>query len=293
MIEKKKISICFFGITRDLDKTFPSIERNIIYPATKYADVKVFCHFYDLKEIDNIRSQEKNKITNKNWYLFKAHKLVSEKPNDIFKNYSLDNIKKFGDDYNDHYKSIRNLIHQLFSLKKVYELSKSNSADLTIFVRPDLYYWDSFEKNIRNLINISKDYIAIPNWQFHKGFNDRFAICTSEYASSIYSNRIKEIDNYLIHNKRPLNAECLLFYAVSKSKAKTLLLDIKASRVRANGKMVSESFVMKKSDYIKIFITNQKNIVFIKILRFINKFFVINKVFFRKSLSFVINHKSK
>ncbi len=289
----KKISICFFGITRDLDKTFPTIENNIIAPATKYADVKVFCHLYDLKEIDNIRSQEKQKVINKNWHLFKASKLVSEEPNYIFKNYSLDNIRKYGDDYNDQYKSIKNLIHQLFSLKKVYELSKSNSSDLTIFARPDLYYWDSFEKNIQHLINLSKDYISIPNWQFHKGFNDRFAICTSDYASNIYSNRIKEINNCLIYTKRPLNAELLLWYSVSKSKAKTSLLDIKASRVRANGKMVSESFVMKKSDYIKIFITNQKNIVFRKILRLINKFFFKNKVFFRKSLSFVINHKSK
>ena len=126
MVKKKKISICFFGITRDLEKTFPSIEKNIISPATKYADVKVFCHFYDLKEIDNIRSQEKQKTTNKNWHLFKAYRLVSEEPNYIFKNYSLDNIKKFGDDYNDDYKSIKNLIHQLFSLKKVYELYESN-----------------------------------------------------------------------------------------------------------------------------------------------------------------------
>ena len=52
MLKKKKISICFFGITRDLKKTFPSIEKNIIYPATKYADVKVFCHLYDIKEIN-------------------------------------------------------------------------------------------------------------------------------------------------------------------------------------------------------------------------------------------------
>ena len=43
MIKKKKISICFYGITRDLEKTFPSIEENIISPATKYANVKVFC----------------------------------------------------------------------------------------------------------------------------------------------------------------------------------------------------------------------------------------------------------
>ena len=62
MIKKKKISICFFGITRDLSKTFPSIEKNIISPAMKYGDVKIFCHFYNLKEIDNIRSQENKKL---------------------------------------------------------------------------------------------------------------------------------------------------------------------------------------------------------------------------------------
>ena len=153
---------------------------------------------------------------------------------------------------------------------------------MTIFVRPDLYYWDSFEENIHNLINISKDYIAIPNWQFYKGLNDRFAICTSDYAASIYANRIKEIDNCLNYTERSLNAELLLLYSVSKSKSKTILLDIKASRVRANGKMVSENFIIKKSDYFKIFITNQKSILFRKISRLINKVFLNNKFFFRK-----------
>ena len=280
MVNKKKISICFFGITRDLEKTFPSIEKNIIHPAMKYAEVKVFCHFYDLKEIDNVRSQEKQKLVNNNWHLFKANKLVSEEPNLIFKNYSLDNIRKFGDDFNDDYKSIKNLIHQLFSLKKVYEISKSNDSDLTIFVRPDLYYWDSFEKYIYDLINSKKDYIAIPNWQLHKGLNDRFAICTSDYASYIYSNRLEEINNCLLYTKRSLNSEFLLLYSVSKSKAKALLLDIKASRVRVNGKIVSESFFMKKSDFIRIYITNQKNIIFRKIIRFINKTFLKKKAYF-------------
>ena len=168
----------------------------------------------------------------------------------------------------------------MFSLKKVYELSKSYYSDLTIFVRPDLYYWNSFEKNIYELLNFPKDFIAIPNWQFHKGLNDRFAICTSDYASKIYSNRIKEINNCLIYTKRPLNAEFLLLYSVCKSKAKTLLLEIKASRVRANGKIVSENFTMIKNDNIKIFIINKKNIIFRKILRFINKIFFNKKVFF-------------
>ena len=62
------------------------------------------------------------------------------------------------------------------------------------------------------------------------------------------------------YTERSLNAELLLLYSVSKSKSKTILLDIKASKVRANGKMVSENFIIKKSDYFKIFITNQKSI---------------------------------
>ena len=101
-----------------------------------------------------------------NGNLLNADKLISEEPNLIFDNYSLKEIMKYGDIFKDDYKSIRNLIHQLFSLKKVYEISKAYNSDLTIFARPDLYYWDSFEKNIHNLLNNSKDYIAIPNWQF-------------------------------------------------------------------------------------------------------------------------------
>ena len=281
---RKKISICFFGITRDLEKTFPSIQKNLIYPARKLAEVKIFCHFYDLKVIKNSRSQENEIKIKNNWNLFNADKLISEEPNLIFHNYSLENIMKYGDIFKDDYKSIRNLIHQLFSLKKVYEISKENNSDLTIFARPDLYYWDSFEKNIQDLLNSSKDYIAIPNWQFYRGFNDRFAICTSDYASYIYANRINQINNFLRNTQNYLIPECLLFYSIFQSKAKTSLLDIKASRVRANGKMVSEKFFIKKSNYIKVFISNQKSIILKKFLLFLNKFLFSKRSFLKKGI---------
>ena len=44
---QKKISICFYGITRNLKKTYPSIEENIINPAKKHGEVKIFCHFFN------------------------------------------------------------------------------------------------------------------------------------------------------------------------------------------------------------------------------------------------------
>ena len=217
---RKKISICFFGITRDLEKTFPSIQKNLIYPARKLAEVKIFCHFYDLKVIKNSRSQENEIKIKNNWNLLNADKLISEEPNLIFDNFSLNEIMKYGDIFRDDYKSIRNLIHQLFSLKKVYEISKQNNSDLTIFARPDLYYWDSFEKNIQYFLNKSKDHIAIPNWQFHRGFNDRFAICNSYKSAKVYSARIYQIFDYLNDLKRPLHSEELLYYAIKKSKLK-------------------------------------------------------------------------
>ena len=75
----------FFWNYERFRENISKYKKNIITPATKYADVKVFCHFYDLKEIDNIRSQEKQKIINQNWHLFKAYKLISEEPNYILK----------------------------------------------------------------------------------------------------------------------------------------------------------------------------------------------------------------
>ena len=35
---KHKISICFFGVTRDLDFTYPSIKKKIINPCKKFGE---------------------------------------------------------------------------------------------------------------------------------------------------------------------------------------------------------------------------------------------------------------
>ena len=121
------------------------------------------------------------------------------------------------------------------------------------------------EDEIKDSLNTNNNFIKIPNWQFNGGFNDRFAICTSDYDSYIYANRINQINNFLRNTRNYLIPECLLFYSIFQSKAKTSLLDIKASRVRANGKMVSEKFFIKKSNYIKVFISNQKKYYFKKI----------------------------
>ena len=215
-----KISICFFGITRDLDLTFPSIKKNIINPSKKYGELNIYCHFFETKFITNKRSNENRLKLKNNWDLIEANKLISEPPNKFLKSIDLEYIYKHGDYYDDNFKSIINLLHQLYSLNKAFEISKSFKSDLTIFLRPDLLYLDSFENLIKKNLYELNEFISIPDWQSWRGLNDRFAICNSYKSANVYSARIYQIFDYLNDLKRPLHSEELLYYAIKKSKLK-------------------------------------------------------------------------
>ena len=239
--KKHKISICFFGITRDLSITYPSIKKNIINPASKYADVKIFCHFFKNEYISNDRSGEFKVKSKNNWDILKADKIIYDLPDIFLEDINID-FYKFGDVYNDNFQSIRNLMHQLYSLEKVFKISSLFKSDLTLFLRPDLYYWDSFEDVIKENLNVLNDYIILPRWQSYRGFNDRFAICNSFYSANIYSGRINQISNFLKDTKHRLHSEELLYYSIYKSYSKIKTIFHKASRVRANGFMKIENF---------------------------------------------------
>ena len=75
-----KTAVCFWGITRYSQGTIQSIRKNILKPASYFGEFKVFCHFFNLKKINNKRSGENISLTN-DWHLFKANKLIIEEPN--------------------------------------------------------------------------------------------------------------------------------------------------------------------------------------------------------------------
>ncbi len=289
----EKISICFYGITRDLKKTYPSIEENIIKPAKKYGEVKIFCHFFNNKYINNKKSGELNIKNEMNWDLFNYEKLITDSPNNFLKNKFFKNIYKYGDPHLDNFKTIENLMHQLYSLKKAYKISEKFNSNLTLFMRPDLLYLDSFESIIKNNLSIKKDIINLASWQSYRGLNDRFSVCNSSYSAKIYANRIEQINNYLNDVRRPLHGEELLYYSIDRSNAKIFLINHRASRVRANGLIKKESF--KTPNHliiIKRFIINQQNkskiltLFFRLIVYFYNKLLNLNRLknFYREYL---------
>tara|TARA_A100001015_G_C15039718_1_gene738838 strand:- start:201 stop:1007 length:807 start_codon:yes stop_codon:yes gene_type:complete len=240
-----KTAICFWGITRYLEGTITSIRKNIFQPASKFGEFKVFCHFFNLKTLNNDRSGENNIYLENNWHLFKADKLLIDEPNFFINDY-LPHIKNYGDAFNDNYKSVRNLLHALYSLKKVFNSIEAYNADSFIFVRPDLIYYDSIEKYLYKSLITKKDNIFLPAWQPHYGFNDRFSICSSRNAATTYSQRINYAIDFCKANLEPLHSERLLKYVIKKNGCKVTFISSKASRVRANKIIKNENFFLGK-----------------------------------------------
>ena len=191
--KKYKISICFYGITRDLSITYPSIEKNIINPAKKYADVKIFCHFFKNKYISNKRSGESKVKAKNNWEILKADKIIYDSPDIFLKNINLD-IYKLDDFYRDNHQSIKNLFHQLYSLDKVFK-SKAFKSELT-YLR-QISFIGNFEDVIKENLTTLKGSI-IPNWQSYNGLNDRFSICCSFIQQAFIQ---EELIKYLIFKR--------------------------------------------------------------------------------------------
>ena len=237
-----KISIVFFGITRSLSTTINSIKKNIIQPAEKFGDVSIICHFFEQQSISNDRSGEfgvldpdEYKLLNPDWVKF-------EKPNECLEIWGFEHIKKQGDAWHDGFKSLRNLIHQLHSLRCVTEQAILQDAEIVLFCRPDLLYHDSFEKTIKKFTEIKSDTVGIPFWQWHGGLNDRFSICVGKNAIKSYGQRIEKIGDYLIKTKSPLHSENLLRHTLTSTGVHYRPIFLNASRVRVGGAIKKESF---------------------------------------------------
>lgn len=247
-----KIAICFRGICRSLQTTITSIQENVINAAKKQADVKVFTHLYDLKEISNPRTKEFVKVNPDEYKMLQSDWTSIEQPNACFSLYPLNEIKMFGDEWHDEFKSFNNLIHALHSLKIGYEASLQWNPDIFIFARPDLLYHDSFEATLKNLIKKEESYIHIPLWQSFDGCNDRFAIINSRQLAGIYANRIDEALTYCETTQRSLGAEKFLFEHIKRNNSPISFIDIRASRVRANGAIKNEKFSLLRKSNINI-----------------------------------------
>jgi len=255
-----KIAIAFFGITRSLSYTIESIEKHILTPARKYGVVTVFCHFYKQTIVNNTRSGESGTQNFEEYQLLNPDYIQFELPGDCLLKWNYDSISKHGDNWNDDFASLKNLIHQLNSLHTVTSMMEKSNPDIVIFCRPDLLYQDSFEKLIKRACKKRHFGIVVAGWQWFGGINDRFAICDNTSFLN-YGKRIENIQEYCSNTSRPLHAESLLRFVLNKFHISIHRVSLRASRVRLGGKIKAENFSMWKSNPIIDLLIQIKNSV--------------------------------
>mgnify|MGYP001209651558 CR=1 FL=1 len=175
IISGMKIAIAFFGIPRCSKKSYPSIKEQIIEHLPPGAKTKCFYHFYEQKEVVNARSGEEGELDQTNYVYFEKFAGILEKPDDAFKKTPFEKAKKFGNAWSrdiEDFSTLRNLLLQLRSLKKVTKLVESFEPDCVFFVRPDLLYHEPIPDYYYNLSKNSINSIFVPGWQWGAGIND-------------------------------------------------------------------------------------------------------------------------
>lgn len=234
-----KIAICFFGLTRSLNRTVSSITENIIDPLkSQDHQVDVYMHTYKLEVLTNYRSGEKNCLLDTTEYklLEPFEGFAIDDQNDIDKILDFLAYRSKGDPWRDGYNSLNNLLRQHYSLQRVTSLwvSKKHEYDAVMYCRPDVQFIARL--NVDWLFNLGDRDIVVPSFLPCTGYNDRFAIGKPD-TMLIYGNRRELALNYSMHHN--LHAERFLKYVLDSNNLHVIQVKFPFIRVRANGSLSS------------------------------------------------------
>lgn len=235
-----KIAVVFFGITRALRLTLPSITANLVDPARAIArEVRLFGHFFRQTGISNLRSGEVGALDPEEYRLLNLDAVEQEEPGACLDLYPMAEMQARGDIWRDDFASFRNLVHQLHSLKRATLLAEGFQPDIVVFARPDLLYHDSAAEHLDLLARAHRSFVLVPDWSQWFGHNDRFALVKGAESVAAYGRRADRMGEYCARGKR-LHSERFLKYALGGQRVRTM--HMRASRVRANGLQVLEDF---------------------------------------------------
>ncbi len=236
-----RIAIGFFGVTRSLKWTLPSIQEHILRPARELGEVRLFAHLYQQTHIENPRSGENDPLDPEEYRLLECDEVRLEEPGHCLDEARYEWILSHGDAFHDGGKSLANLIHQLHSLQMVGQMIDGWRPDIVVLARPDLCYRDTIGKYITMHRSLGDNAVIVPNWQWYGGYNDRLAICGSQ-SYKVYTHRIDNIPVYLNKTGGPLPAERFLKFCLHLNGIQPVAAPIRAHRTRANGYTLLEDF---------------------------------------------------
>lgn len=231
------VALLFFGLTRNLKYTYPSIfkyifcrlrEKNIAYDT--------FLHTYQLDYLTNWRSNEYNvpldahewKLLQPVDYLIDDQNIIDATvlPHDEF--CTFENPWPLDVSRN----SMRNMLRQLYSLHQVWKLvADRKEYDAYLILRPDMEYVTPLEIDPPYL-PIRERVAYLPTWgRIRHGDNDRLMMTSKEGASIVMTRYTKILDYARSHTP---NSHTFLTYILETSQIRREPWNIVAKRVRAN-----------------------------------------------------------
>jgi hypothetical protein len=233
--------IGFFGLTRSLSHTVESIRWAFLEPLRE-AGIPVLTagHFNLPETIDNARTGEDGVLPNRSEAtLLDLDLCWVERQLDEGIATEMAAIRALPDAYGDNYVSLTNLCHQLRSLDRLWSLLHlfaPRPDDIVLLLRPDLLYLDRLDpERDLPLLTSGKADIVLPSWQSWGGLNDRFAFCSVREAR-VYATRFRLIAE-ACQDMRGMHAEQFLRFVVSCHDLRVGLTDLRAARIRANGRI--------------------------------------------------------
>jgi len=242
--------IGFFGLTRSLRRTAESIRVGFYEPLREFGiPVIRVGHFNLPAKIDNPRSSEFDITPDRNESALLELDLCWVEPQD---SRSVANelaaVRRFPDSFQDEYRSLENLCHQLHSLARLWsllELQGVDDNDLILLLRPDLLYLDVLNPatQLQALADGSADLI-VPGWQSWGGLNDRFAFCTGR-AARIYATRIRSFQ-VSCQTMGGMHPEIFLKLVIKGHGLRVAHTLFRAVRLRANGQIAANDIPMTK-----------------------------------------------
>lgn len=231
-----KIALAFFGLTRSLSHTIPSIRKNILNILIKNGiEYDIFLHTYQLKQYQNQRTNENVSIVNNEEYKLLSPKYVQmDDQVNIKEKIKMAQFRTHPDPWDTNYQSVDNFILAQYSKTCVTNLIKGskNNYDYIIYLRPDVEYITPFDMSY--LKKVTDHSICIPD--FHRygpqSFNDRFCIANSKTYVQ-YGDTFPYMLE--ISKKEPLHSETVLGNMLVKQGITFVYIPFHFIRVRFNG----------------------------------------------------------
>jgi len=205
MIEKRRVAILFFGLTRSLKNVYENLKENIFNELTNNGyEYDIFIHTYSLEnpyinqwsgeKVENYDNQS-YKILNPKYYIIEKQSEIEKKININAYCSRLGDWKGCANTPEMKKYLVRNMVLALHSKMMITELFRQhkNEYNYVIITRPDQMLHSKINTKVFSQLNDNN--IIIPYEHSYYGYNDRLCISTPNIAIK-YGSALKVLKIY-------------------------------------------------------------------------------------------------